>query len=60
MTKETVRKEAERSKEHFPTMYFGSYELPNGEWQAVAAFDNKSEAQEVLLNQAFGRDWFLV
>jgi hypothetical protein len=36
---------------------YGTYQLPDGSWQSVAAFENADEARESLEFHANGRPW---
>ena len=38
-------------------MIYGTYRLPDGTWQAVAAFEDADDARRVLEFQAQGRGW---
>ena len=37
-------------------MVYGTYRLPSGSWQAVAAFEDADEARQVLEFHAAGRE----
>jgi len=40
-------------------MIFATYELPNGNWQATATFDNRAEAEEAMKFHAQGRRYII-
>jgi len=48
LKEQDVRKDAEQHKASMPSMYFGSYQLPNGNWQGVLAGDDEQEITEIL------------
>lgn len=38
-------------------MIYGTYQLPDGTWQAVASFQDADEARQTLEFHAAGREW---
>jgi transcriptional regulator with XRE-family HTH domain len=60
LSEQDVRKDAEQHKSSMPSMFFGSYQLPDGNWQGVLASDDEQEITEILTYHAQGRPWFVV
>lgn len=60
LTEEQARSEAKQHKKSMPSIFFGSYEMPDGYWQSVLSSDDEQELIENVTYHAQGRPWFVV